>query len=164
MQIIPAERRYLGMFVMVEVYHSVRLCRTASHELMMNARRDRKKRGKERGQTAAERRQGDGRENRKRESEISQKYRERLVFERPNEGKDWRQNEMDREGERGVERRRGREREQPRRRLDTWSYLPLVVLWWNNHGIHLITSVSLKNMGFHKCAAKCFNQNRMAFL
>lgn len=57
-----------------------------------------------------------------------------------------------------------REREQPRRRLDTWSYLPLVVLWWNNHGIHLITSVSLKNMGFHKCAAKCFNQNRMAFL
>lgn len=111
-----------------------------------------------------ERRQGDGRENRKRESEISQRHRERLVFERPSEEKDWRQNEMDREGERGMERRRGREREQPRRRLDTWSYLPLVVLWWNNHGIHLITSVSLKNMGFHKCAAKCFNQNRMAFL
>lgn len=34
-----------------------------------------------------ERRQGDGRENRKRESEISQRHRERLVFERPNEEK-----------------------------------------------------------------------------
>lgn len=37
MQIIPAECRYLGLFVMVEVYHSVRLRRAAWHELMMNA-------------------------------------------------------------------------------------------------------------------------------
>lgn len=38
MQIIPAECRYLGLFVMVEVYHSLRLCCAASHELMMNGR------------------------------------------------------------------------------------------------------------------------------
>lgn len=37
MQIAPAECRYLGLFVMVEVYHSARLDCAASHELMMNA-------------------------------------------------------------------------------------------------------------------------------
>lgn len=31
------------MFVMVEVYHSLRLCCAASHELMMNGRRDRER-------------------------------------------------------------------------------------------------------------------------
>lgn len=39
MQISPAECRYLGLFVMVEVYHSARLDCAASHELMMNAGR-----------------------------------------------------------------------------------------------------------------------------
>lgn len=43
MQIIPAECRYLGLFVMVEVYHSLWLCWAASHELMMNGRRDGKR-------------------------------------------------------------------------------------------------------------------------
>lgn len=41
MQITPAECRYLGGFVMVEVYRSARLYCAASHELMMNAGRDR---------------------------------------------------------------------------------------------------------------------------
>lgn len=41
MQIIPAECRYLGLFVMAEVYHSRRLCCAASYELMMNGRRER---------------------------------------------------------------------------------------------------------------------------
>lgn len=45
LMIIPAECRHLGLFVMVEVYHSVRLRRAASHELMMNAGRDRKREG-----------------------------------------------------------------------------------------------------------------------
>lgn len=43
MQLAPAECRYLGVFVMVEVYHSARLYCAASHELMMNARRDRER-------------------------------------------------------------------------------------------------------------------------
>lgn len=43
MQLIPAECRYLGLFVMVEVYHSLRLCCAALHELMMNERTDRQK-------------------------------------------------------------------------------------------------------------------------
>ncbi len=30
----------MGLFVMVEVYHSLRLCCAASHELMMNVRRN----------------------------------------------------------------------------------------------------------------------------
>lgn len=47
MQIIPAECRYLGLFVMVEVYHSLRLCCAASHELMMNAGRDGKSKKRE---------------------------------------------------------------------------------------------------------------------
>lgn len=56
----------MGLFVMVEVYHSLRLCCAASHELMMNAIERERETGKERGrgQTAAERQQSDGRENR----------------------------------------------------------------------------------------------------
>lgn len=63
-----------------------------------------------------------------------------------------------REGEREE-----RKRKQPLHKLDTWSALFLLVLSQNNHGTHLITSVSLKNMGFHKCAANCFNHRHMLF-
>lgn len=58
----------MGLFVMVEVYHSPRLCCAASHELMMNGRRDRK-REKERAEGC-----GETTENEKRESEISQRH------------------------------------------------------------------------------------------
>lgn len=72
MQIIPAECRYSGLFVMVEVYHSLRLCCAASHELMMNTGRDRKSE-RERADScreATERRTGE----QKCESEISQRH------------------------------------------------------------------------------------------
>ena len=62
----------MGLFVMVEVYHSLRLRRAASHELMMNARRDRE-RERERADScrgATERWTG----KEKRESEISQRH------------------------------------------------------------------------------------------
>lgn len=72
MQIAPAECRYLGLFVMVEVYHSARLHCAASHELMMKAGRD-----GERGQTAAggggrRQQRRDGPENKGRESQMRQ--------------------------------------------------------------------------------------------
>lgn len=56
MQIIPAECRYMGLFVMVEVYHSG----SASHELMMNGRRER---WREREQRAAVARMIEGQES-----------------------------------------------------------------------------------------------------
>lgn len=123
-------------------------------------------RGKERGQTAAERPTEKWMREEKRESErlvgdikrgsfLEAKWEKRL-------DREW----NDREGERENE----REREIVVKREGTATLLirymvlsSLVVLRWNNHGIHLITSVSLKNMGFHKCADKCFNHNCMAF-
>lgn len=57
MQIIPAECRYLGLFVMVEVYHSLRRRCAAWHELMMNAGRDRR-RERERADSCREATQG----------------------------------------------------------------------------------------------------------
>lgn len=62
----------MRLFVMVEVYHSLRLCCAASHELMMNGRGDRK-RERERADSCremTERRTG----KEKHESEISQRH------------------------------------------------------------------------------------------
>lgn len=73
--------------------------------------------------------------------------------------KDWRENKADREGKKEIE---GMENSDEKRGTHMVSS-SLVVLCWNNHGVHLITSVSLKNMGFHKCAAKCFNHSRFEF-
>lgn len=54
----------MGLFVMAEVYHSRRLCCAASHELMMNGRRERWREEEEEGEREKESRelQSKGRE------------------------------------------------------------------------------------------------------
>lgn len=116
MKIIPAECRYLGLFVMVEVYHSLRLCWAASHELMMNARRYRMREIEQREM------QGDNREmgrKEKLELEISQRCLKRLIS----------RGEMrKRIGERRIQRKRENKEEceiaTPLCRLATWFYHP----------------------------------------
>lgn len=104
MQIIPAECRYLGLFVMVEVYHSLRLCCAASHELMMNAGGD----GKSERERADSCREATQRQTGEqwRESEISRRPKERLNLwgkMRRRRKKDWRETEAERQGKKERE-------------------------------------------------------------
>lgn len=122
---------------------------------------------KERGQTAAERRHRDRKEN----SDVSQRLVRDLRRGSICEAR-WEEEKKEGEWETGKEKKKEGKKEREwkivtkrstRQHIMHMFLSSPVVLWWNKHGIHLITSVSLKNMDFHKCADKCSNHSRFEF-